>query len=220
MHMTKSTGNERSLESFFMAGDGSCVWSKLSWNLAAEKRGDASSVKREGRYRVPTVWEGDELYAASEVYGPLLVDFAERALAGGVPIGSGECWDLASLALKEIKETRSDLPEPFPSISFCHGHLIYYAKVGGMKVWKGGDSYVRPGDIVQWKEAQVGDLNVTGKSYSLGAPDVRHLFLAFCGRSYLCFILSTPPSSSQLLHQLQSHQMALLSLQNIWFLLL
>lgn len=173
---TRQMGNEKSSNGMAICADGSSAYWNVKWSIEDERRRDSTRVTREGRYRgVPVAWEGDELYAASEMYGPLIVEFAERALAGGRPIGRGECWDLAQYALNEISE-RNDIPTPFPAIGFAFGHLLFHgiadSRGEGKGTWRGGDGYVRGGDFVQWRLATIKDTSNSGAIYTMGAPDV------------------------------------------------
>lgn len=106
----------------------------------------------------------------------------------------GECWDLASEALAAV----SGLPPPIPSIARTHGHLIYSGSASGSDYkrdqrgkWRGvsqrasslgrisqkliklcrqGDTAVRRGDIVEWRQVRV--VSSDGRRWSdLGAPD-------------------------------------------------
>ena len=155
-------------------GDASMVWWKISWNV--DGRGE---VRRDGRYRpIPTPWEGDQLYAASEMYGPSLVKFAENAVEGRRPIARGECWDLANEGLEFAKSRTAE--KPFPSIGRTHGMIMYYARAGGkgLGVWSGGDEYVRPGDIVEWRSVKIREVGMQSGAHAiLGDPDVRRLLI-------------------------------------------
>ncbi|GAA5824989.1 hypothetical protein JCM11251_006054 [Rhodosporidiobolus azoricus] len=177
--------------------DTSVAWYRLSWTTASEAAGRAHlEVRREGRYRPQCEpMEADELYAASEMYGPLICAWAEDAERAGVPVARGECWDLANEALLHIQNDHAHLPPPFPSISRTHGSLLYYASadpggergVGGEVVgtWTGGDVYVRPGDVVEWRKVKIREVGALPGSYSkLGDPDHTALILS-----------ASPPSS-------------------------
>lgn len=148
-------------------GDASIAWWRLSWTVGRE--GD---VRREARYRpVPASWDGDSLYAASELYGPHVAEFARTAVASGRPVARGECWDVAAEALNAVP---AHLPAPFPALGRTHGHLLYYGRAGEGGVWHGGDAYLRAGDVVEWREVKIDN----GNSWaSLGAPDVSHFRL-------------------------------------------
>jgi hypothetical protein len=111
------------------------------------------------------------------MYGTHIVEFAEKAVAGRRPIARGECWDVAAEALNTIEREHPELPKPFPSISRTHGHLIYYSRAGGEGKWRGGDAYVRPGDIVEWRSVRITEVGAPYGSYStLGDPEVRLSF--------------------------------------------
>lgn len=175
----------------FLFGDASIAWIRLEWHASSERSGAVGrDVRREGRYRprpqVEREWDGARLYAASERYGPRIVRFAEEALSGGRPIARGECWDLANEALKACEEEeeegrRTGGQVPFPSLARTHGALIYYADARGAGTgapvvgeWTGGDLYVRPGDIVEWRSVTIREVGMRPGSYStLGDPEVR-----------------------------------------------
>lgn len=174
------TGDECVHSGVAVFGDSSIAWYRLSWSKRDEDAGRAhEAVKREGRYRprCPPL-DGETLYASSQMYGPLIVEWAEKALASGVPQGTGECWDLAHLALDNVWTNHEDLPKPFPSIGRTHGALLYYANAerkGGERrvlgTWTGGDTYVRAGDVVEWRKVKIPFAR--GGFSKLGDPDVR-----------------------------------------------
>ncbi|GAA5987576.1 hypothetical protein JCM10908_002014 [Rhodotorula pacifica] len=193
-------GDEKTYMACFLFGDASIAWIRLAWNATSERRGTTQllrEVKREGRYRprprIERDWDADRLYAASEMYGPRIVRFAENALAGGVPVARGECWDLANEALRACEAEWSSTEggrKPFPSIARTHGALLYYANAGTVgrrdpatgKVlgeWIGGDVYVRPGDIVEWRSVRIREVGMGPGSYStLGDPEHTALILS------------------------------------------
>ncbi|GAA5906233.1 hypothetical protein JCM6882_006082 [Rhodosporidiobolus microsporus] len=179
-------------------GDTSVAWYRLSWSLSSEQAGRAHlDVRREGRYRPrhPPM-DADALYAASEAYGPLICAWADEALAAGVPVARGECWDLANEALLHVKNAhQAEVPPPFPSIARTHGSFLYYAsaEAGGERgeggevvgTWTGGDVYVRPGDVVEWRKVTIREVGAAPGGYSkLGDPDHTALILS-----------ASPPSS-------------------------
>ncbi|BGP56470.1 hypothetical protein JCM8202v2_004090 [Rhodotorula sphaerocarpa] len=180
----------------FLFGDASIAWIRLEWHASSERSGTVGrDVRREGRYRprpqVEREWDGARLYAASERYGPRIVRFAEEALSGRRPIARGECWDLANEALKACEEEeeegrRTGGQVPFPSLARTHGALIYYADARGAGTgapvvgeWTGGDLYVRPGDIVEWRSVTIREVGMRPGSYStLGDPEHTALILS------------------------------------------
>lgn len=185
------SGDSKTVIGCALFGDASIAWWRLGWKVSEERSGRLET--REGRYRgIPAPWDGDRLYEASELYGPLLVDFALKAVQSRKPVRRGECWDVAAAGLDYIKETRPDLPSPFPSIGRTHGHLIFYGRAGGQGLgkWRGGDAYVRPGDIVEWRTVKIREVGMGPGSYStLGDPDVSHFLclLASLGTDQLSF---------------------------------
>ena len=176
-------GHHKSYVGCFLFGDASIAWIRISWNAAAEARGPTdllSQVQREGRYRprprIETNWDAERLYRASETYGPRIVRFAQDALARGVPVARGECWDLANEAIAACEADKIG-GAPFPSIARTHGALLYYARAdtgSTLGTWTGGDVYVRPGDIVEWRSVTIREVGMAPGSYStLGDPEVR-----------------------------------------------
>lgn len=183
------TGDLKSLAGVVLFGDASIIWYKLSWSVREEISNQLGSiferVKKEGKYRpIPEAWDGERLYAASEMYGPLLAEFAEKSVVSRRPVARGECWDIANEGLNSIINGRKDLPAPFPSIARTHGALMFYGKAGGknLGVWRGGDSYVRPGDIVEWRIVKIREVGMQVGAYvTLGAPEVS--LSCLCARS-------------------------------------
>lgn len=182
-------GDAKSYVGCFLFGDASIAWIRISWNATAEARGPTAllrggQVQREGRYRprprIEHDWDAERLYRASETYGPRIVRFAQDALARGVPVARGECWDLANEAIAACEADKIG-DAPFPSIARTHGALLYYARAGTGEVvgtWTGGDVYVRPGDIVEWRSVTIREVGMAPGSYStLGDPEVRLSFL-------------------------------------------
>ncbi|GAA6015849.1 hypothetical protein JCM10207_008817 [Rhodosporidiobolus poonsookiae] len=169
-------------------GDASIAWYRLTWPTSSEHAGRAHlDVTREGRYRpAPGPPDGQTLYAASETYGPLVCVWAERALAAGVPVARGECWDLANEALEHIRRDWPDLAPPFPSIGRTHGSLLFYANAARrdehgrvLGTWTGGDVYVRAGDVVEWRKVRITTVGALPGGYSkLGDPDHTALILS------------------------------------------
>lgn len=182
--------SEMSYVACFLFGDASIAWIRISWNAAAEARGPTDllrQVKREGMYRprprIKHEWNAERLYRASETYGPRIVRFAQDALARGVPVARGECWDLANEALIACGEADGRVPKPFPSIARTHGALLYYARADKgatvLGTWSGGDVYVRPGDIVEWRSVTIREVGMAPGSYStLGDPEHTAIIVA------------------------------------------
>ncbi|TKA55512.1 hypothetical protein B0A53_02688 [Rhodotorula sp. CCFEE 5036] len=186
-------GDAKSYVGCFLFGDASIAWIRISWNATAEARGPTAllrggQVQREGRYRprprIEHDWDAERLYRASETYGPRIVRFAQDALARGVPVARGECWDLANEALAacEAESVGGASNKPFPSIARTHGALLYYARAGTGEVvgtWTGGDVYVRPGDIVEWRSVTIREVGMAPGSYStLGDPEHTAIIVA------------------------------------------
>ncbi|SCV70469.1 BQ2448_1863 [Microbotryum intermedium] len=161
-----SMGSSKTVMGLAVFGDASCCW----WSLSFDTR-SPTQVDRQARYRpVPSPWSGEQLYSASEKYSSEIVAFVHQAHASGRPVARGECWDVASEALNHVN--RPGVPEPFPSIGRSHGHLIYYGRAEGRGVWRGGDCYIRPGDVVEWRLVTINQADAPVGSYStLGDPD-------------------------------------------------
>ena len=164
---------------FALFGDASCAWWSISWDVSRPPGG--SNGRTEVRYRPsPAPWDGQRLYEASERYGPGMVQFADESVRNGRPVARGECWDLAAEGLAAVTEQVGGTTgeEPYPSIGRTHGHLLYYAdaRKGGARVqgeWTGGDTYVRAGDVVEWRRVKIREVGMSAGSYStLGDPDV------------------------------------------------
>lgn len=86
------------------------------------------------------------LTAAYETHSESIAQFAEQAVHSGRPVARGECWDLADSALKTLDQY--DVPKVVPSLSRCHGHLIFEGKAGAQGqegLWRGGDTEIRRG---------------------------------------------------------------------------
>lgn len=172
-------GQQKALNGFALFGDASAAWWSISWDISRPPGG--TNGRAEVRYRpTPAPWDGERLYAASERYGPLLAQFAAEAVQGGRPIARGECWDVAAEGLAAVTVQVGEGEEPYPSIGRTHGHLLYYvdARQGGQAKgeWTGGDTYVRAGDVVEWRKVRIREVGMGAGSYStLGDPDVSSL---------------------------------------------
>ncbi|GJN90268.1 hypothetical protein Rhopal_003269-T1 [Rhodotorula paludigena] len=186
-------GTHKALVGCALFGDASTAWWRLSWDAASEQRGTAhADVAREARYRpAPDLagpeWTAERLYAASERYGVRVARFAEEARKGGVPVARGECWDVASEALKAVEADEAArgpraARRPLLSVGRTHGALLYYANAGAegkrdadgrvVGTWKGGDVYVRPGDVVEWRQVRISEVGARQGAYMmLGDPD-------------------------------------------------
>ncbi|KAH8928667.1 hypothetical protein BT69DRAFT_1293161 [Atractiella rhizophila] len=145
--------------------------SRITYRVAFDTRTGVIASK-EGLYRpIPEPWDGELLAGWAESFGEIIAQFAERAEAEGRPVGRGECWDMANEAIRDIQKSYPDMPEPAYSTGRCHGHRIYYGRVGGEGTvgrWRGGDGVVRRGDIVEWRRVTIKDGFTT---FSLGNPD-------------------------------------------------
>lgn len=136
---------------------------------------DTRAVIRLAKYLPPPqALDKDALVLAHETYGDTIASFAESFEGTGQYCARGECWDLASEALKYFDEF-DYVPKPLPSTSCTHGHLIYSCKASGPSPsqhfgrWRGGDDRIRRGDIAQWKSAKIG-MGMGGYA-TMGNPD-------------------------------------------------
>ncbi|VDB87256.1 unnamed protein product [Peniophora sp. CBMAI 1063] len=137
---------------------------------------DDYRIRREAWYTLrPPPMSGDALVAAHDTYGEIIASFAESHVASGQKVWRGECWDIAYKGLELAREQCPDQP-PVPSISRCHGHLIYCGKPGQGR-WRGGDTRVRRGDIVEWRLARVKRM---GQWSTIGAPDHTAVIVKDC----------------------------------------
>ncbi|KAI0772468.1 hypothetical protein BD413DRAFT_545777 [Trametes elegans] len=121
----------------------------------------------------PAPWDRARLLDAHETYGETVAGFAESFEGTGRACARGECWDLANEALRSF-EQYDWVPKPVPSIARTHGHLLYEGRAADKARtqrgrWRGGDDRVRRGDIVEWRQARVGQ-GRNGWSV-LGDPD-------------------------------------------------
>lgn len=97
--------------------------------------------------------------------------YKEVTLTKLIALVTGECWDLASEALAGIQ----GLPPPVPAIARTHGHLLFSGSATGKDFrtqqtghWRGGDTCVRRGDIVEWRTVR---LRTERGWADLGNPD-------------------------------------------------
>ncbi|KAM0749949.1 hypothetical protein T439DRAFT_326835 [Meredithblackwellia eburnea MCA 4105] len=171
-------GDSKSLLGCVLFGDCSMAWYKITWSARDEMGGrlTESTVKKDGVYRpIPASWDGERLYNASEMYSGRMLEFADSAVRGGRAVGRGECWDIANEALKVFEgPSGGGVPKPFPSIGRTHGHLVFYAdaKRKDQGLWRGGDQYVRPGDVVEWNQVKIREVGMMPGAYAiLGKPE-------------------------------------------------
>ncbi|OBZ74899.1 Altered inheritance of mitochondria protein 3 [Grifola frondosa] len=136
---------------------------------------DTRAVQRSARYLPrPQAMDRAALVEAHETYGETTAAFAESFEGTGQACGRGECWDLASEALKYFDQY-DYVPKPVPSISRTQGHLIFEGKASGhgrahqVGRWRGGDDRVRRGDMVEWRSVRI---SMRGGAWAtLGNPD-------------------------------------------------
>lgn len=128
---------------------GSVLFSDLSmanYSVAYDTSGRSAPKAQVAILNRPAVADASLLVAAYEMHSEAIAQFAEQAIASGQPVGHGECWDLADQALKSLEQY--DIPKVVPSLSRCHGHLIYEGKAlpsGQEGRWRGGDTQIRRG---------------------------------------------------------------------------
>lgn len=170
MYMT--LGDTRTLSHVGLFSDLSTAWTTVSFSLS-----NPSVIhSREGAYLPPPAPLPKHLLeAASVTYGETIASFAEGFLGSGSFCARGECWDLASEALKYFSQF-DYVDKPVPSISRTHGHLIFCGRADGsghqVGRWRGEDDRVRRGDIVEWRSVKINVVGAPPGSYSLlGDPE-------------------------------------------------
>lgn len=166
-------GTHKELWYGIMSRDLSLAWCSIGFSTT--RASDPNAVERSAQYLPsPTPLDKAALVSAHETYGETVASFAEGYVNAQQYCGRGECWDLASEALKAFAQF-DWVPKPIPSLAHTHGHLIVWFRAENGKQagkWFGGDDRVRRGDIVQWRsvEIQVSVPGGVGKA-TLGAPD-------------------------------------------------
>ena len=167
---------ERTLFYGAFCRDLSIFWGMLKIVTQGSNQPGPNQIERSARFlRCPKPMDKETLVNAHNTYGETIAAFAEGYVESRRYCARGECWDLASEALKYFDQ--SDYVEkPIPSLSRTHGHLIasFNADVSGTPIgkWRGGDDRVRRGDIAQWRSVKI-ELKM-GWGYgtaTLGAPD-------------------------------------------------
>jgi hypothetical protein len=167
-----SRGDTKSVSHAALFSDLSTAWVSVSFSAS-----NPSIIRsRTGQYLPPpSSLSKAVLEEASATYGESIASFAESFIGSGTFCARGECWDLASEALKYV--TSFDyIDKPVSSISRTHGHLIFSGKAmgKGMQVgkWRGGDDRVRRGDIVEWRSVRINFVGAPMGSYAiLGDPE-------------------------------------------------
>ena len=168
-------GSQKTVLGCALFSDLSMLWYSVAFNIA--QASDPSRTQRQARYSPrPEPQSHDQLVAANASYGEVIAQYAEAAEQAQQPAGRGECWDLANEAIKSCSEF--DVPQPVPSISRTHGHLIYEGKAWGKAAsqqtgrWRGHDVMIRRGDIVEWRRVKIRESGAPAGSWStLGDPD-------------------------------------------------
>lgn len=169
-HYTQWRGDMHTLAGGALFSDLSACWYVVEWSKRNAQ--NTSAAKRRATVLPrPEPMSRDELVLAHETYGETIAAFAENYEGTGQWCARGECWDLASEALKSFEQW-DHVPKPIPSLGLTHGHMIYEGKAWGKGQaggrWRGGDDRIRRGDIVQWKTTKIVDGYATS---TLGAPD-------------------------------------------------
>ncbi|KAL0952791.1 hypothetical protein HGRIS_007016 [Hohenbuehelia grisea] len=173
----QSRNSEKTVFSGILFSDLSICWSTVEFSTSQNADpNDPERVRRSAVYlpRPQPLGEAD-LVAAHETYGDTIAAFAESYVDTGEYCARGECWDLAHEALKYFEQF-DYVPKPVPSLSRTHGHLIYEGNAQGrgntVGRWRGGDTRVRRGDIVEWRKVKIGLVNGPPGSWAiLGDPD-------------------------------------------------
>ncbi|PSR72998.1 hypothetical protein PHLCEN_2v11102 [Hermanssonia centrifuga] len=165
--------------------DLSMCWYSVQFPTTAKSDpNDSRTVHRKAQYfPCPAARDQATLVEAHETYGETIAAFAESFEGTGQYCARGECWDLASEALKYFDQY-DYVPKPIPSLSRTHGHLIYEGKAvkNGLQQcgrWRGGDDRIRRGDIAEWRSVRIG-MGKTGGYAILGAPDHTAVIVSDC----------------------------------------
>ncbi|KZV65889.1 hypothetical protein PENSPDRAFT_744907 [Peniophora sp. CONT] len=172
---TSSGGGSVTLSASLVFADMSVCYYRVTYPSGPHSPND-SRVRREAWYTLrPPSLPGGPLVAAHSAYGEIIASFAESYAGTGQYVSRGECWDLAHDALETAKARYPD-QAPVPSISRCHGHLIYCGRPGEGR-WRGGDGCVRRGDIVEWRTVRI----ESGYGWAvLGDPDHTAIIVQDC----------------------------------------
>lgn len=181
----ESRGSTKTSFGGVIFADLSAVWYSVQFSTSNPNASpnDGNAVKRFAHYLPRPAPKGQaELVEAHETYGETISGFAESFEGTGQYCARGECWDLASEALKYFDQY-DYVPKPVPSISRTHGHLIYegMASQNGSKQagrWRGGDDRIRRGDLVEWRTVRMGMSN--GGYAMLGDPDHTAIIVTEC----------------------------------------
>ncbi|THH30201.1 hypothetical protein EUX98_g3970 [Antrodiella citrinella] len=176
MSAWETQGAKKVIHGGVIFADLSFCWYTVTFSAhASADPNDARAVQRSAFYLpTPKPMDRAALVEAHETYGETVAGFAESYEGTGEYCLRGECWDLASEALKYFEQF-DYVPAPVPSTACTHGHLIFSGKASSSSrqppvgKWRGGDDRVRRGDIVQWRSAKVEF--ASGGHASLGDPD-------------------------------------------------
>ncbi|KAH9948519.1 hypothetical protein B0H21DRAFT_846725, partial [Amylocystis lapponica] len=165
----ETSGPSKTLHAGVLFADLSTCWFSVSFSTTARAPpADTRAVPRSASFLPrPAPLPAPALRAAHATYGDTVAGFAESFAGGGAPCARGECWDLASEALRYVAQF-AYVPAPVPSVARTHGHLLFAGRPAGGR-WRGGDDRVRRGDVVEWRTARV--VRGPGQWSTLGAPD-------------------------------------------------
>ncbi|KAF9474280.1 hypothetical protein BDN70DRAFT_884988 [Pholiota conissans] len=163
--------------------DLSLFWGTVAFSITGV---DSSIVHRHAVFLPPPRALGwRDLLNAHETYGNTVALYAESFLGSGQYCARGECWDLATEALKYFLDF-DYVPIPVPSISRTHGHLIFegMATNSGQTMvgrWRGGDNRIRRGDIAEWRKVKLRMKDAPpGNCFTLGDPDHTSIIVTDC----------------------------------------
>ncbi|OCH88502.1 hypothetical protein OBBRIDRAFT_734332 [Obba rivulosa] len=165
-------GGTKTLYAGVLFSDLSMCWFSVQFPSSPTDPNDLARIKRSAQFLPrPGPLDVDTLVAAHETYGEAVAASAEEFVRTRTVCDRGECWDLASFALRQFEQW-PQIPRPVPSISRTHGHLIFEGRATGRGQsgrWRGGDNMVRRGDIVEWRSVR---LTMGGGAFAiLGNPD-------------------------------------------------
>ncbi|KAJ8503000.1 hypothetical protein ONZ45_g11240 [Pleurotus djamor] len=173
----QSRNSDKHVNVGILFSDLSLCWGVVEYSTSVNADpNDTFLVRRSSHYLPrPKALDHATLVKAHETYGETIAAYAESYVGSGQYCARGECWDLASEALKYFDQF-DYVPKPIPSIGRTHGHLIFEGKAHGrgnmVGRWRGGDDRVRRGDIVEWRKVRIGLVGGPPGSWAiLGDPD-------------------------------------------------
>ena len=131
--MYMSHGDTKTVSHAALFSDLSTAWVSVSFSVS-----NPSHIlsRTAAYYPPPDPLPKETLKDASATYGEAIASFAESFLGSGSFCARGECWDLASEALKYVSSF-DYIDSPIPSVSRTHGHLIFCGRAMGKGIRSG-----------------------------------------------------------------------------------